>query len=299
MKKLLIFCVSLNIALAAGLALVFYLGRNEMKKRNNESLAYENSIIQESMDMLEKAGIYYAEGEYLDARVRLKMASYRIYDAKNEENAKTIGMGDWYFFESNEENPNSEDTKLRFYTFIGAVRSLVSGEELSEEESEIIDTIKISHANSAFSHNVFPSLNSSAEVEYNTAYKKALSALGEKVVVSECKSTQFPLCYTFAGKNTFASVSTLGGKLIKLYFYPGNSEYTIDEEKATEIMRTFMSREQLPEMSLLQMTKDCGIYYATFSPSKNENAKILIAVKGSGGRVCLYDSEEFYKNYKS
>ena len=32
---------------------------------------------------------------------------------------------------------------------------------------------------------------------------------------------------------------------------------------------------------------------------ENKDAKILIAVKGSGGRVCLFDAEEFYKHYKS
>ena len=78
MKKLLVFCIALNLSLIAGLSLVFYLGRSEKKKLEEENIGIENSYKEESLDMLRKAGEFYADKKYLDTRVRLKMAAYRI-----------------------------------------------------------------------------------------------------------------------------------------------------------------------------------------------------------------------------
>lgn len=299
MKKLLVFCIALNLSLIAGLSLVFYLGRSEKKKLEEENIGIENSYKEESLDMLRKAGEFYADKKYLDTRVRLKMAAYRIFDADSEENSKLISMGDWYFFESGEISNENEEDRVEFFTFIGAVRALISETEMSESEAETVEKIRIFHANSVFSHSVYPSLTAKAEVSEEYARKKSMSLLGEKVVLSAEENTLFPICYTFSGKNTFASVSVLGGRLIKLYFYPGTSEYDISEDEALSIMYTFMAREQIREMEAETLTKENGLYYACFRSNENKDAKILIAVKGSGGRVCLFDAGEFYKHYKS
>ena len=219
MKKILIFCISLNVVLAAGLGLVFFLGRRERLNKENERKLSIDSRINESVDMLEKAGELYAEKRYLDARVRLRMALFRLYESDNQDNAEIIGMGEWYFFESGEENKENEETNIEFFKFIGAVRSLVQNAELTEEESEIIERIKASHAGYSFSHTVYPSLTEKTEVPQKDAQKRAEELLGDKVVISARENTLFPLCYTFVGKNTFAAVSVLGGRLIKMYFY--------------------------------------------------------------------------------
>jgi len=299
MKKLLIFCVSLNVALAAGLALVFYLGQNEKRRMESEALMSESEAKKESLDMLEKASVLYAQKNYLDARVRLRMSVYGIYSVKNEANAKIIAMGDWFFFESGESDNENEAAQADFYTFIGAARSLISEVELTREENEIIDKIRISYENSSFSHNVFPSLNSKADVSLDSARKKAMSFLGDKVVISQCENSLFPVCYAFNGKNTFAIISVLGGKLIKMYFYPGESSYDISEEDALKIIDNFFISEQIPDMKLSSVSKEGGVYYASFYNKDYKKAQILIGVKGSGGRVCLFDAENFYKYYKN
>lgn len=298
-KNLLIFCVSLNIALSAGIGLIFFLGRKEVARAENEKNEAERATLAESVDMLEKSGIAFAQGDYLSARLSLNMTVYALSGRNHTDEAGIIGMGDWYFFDNNDINENGAENNDEFFLFISASRSLLTEKELTPEENEIIDKIKIRYADHAFTQSIYPSLVSKAETTEKKAYDKALSVLGEKVVIEKCENSLFPLTFNYSGKNTFVSISVHGERIIKLYFYPGASEIDIDKENAVGIMENFIRREQIYDVSLTSFSEEGGIYYASFGHEKYPSATILVGVKGSGGRVCLFDAEEYYKNFKS
>lgn len=297
MKKLLVFCVALNIFLIMALVFVFVKGIIDIKKREKEEENYLQSVRREAIEMLAYSDEMFRDGNDFEARTRLDRVRARCEKLAQAETSKIIAMGDICFFDK--KIYEGDSAKEKYSLFCESVKSLIKGEELRADEEDIIENIKIVYENSDSEIGLYPSLSSRAEIDSRTALGKAESLLGEKVVLMECENTLFPMCYVFSGKNTFAVISKNGGKLIKLYFYLENGVNLVGEDDARDKIDVFLAKEGLLGMNIISFEeREEGGYSAKLSDHEKSEAIVMIEISGSG-RVCMFDAESFYRHYAS
>lgn len=295
MKKLLVFCLALNIFLIMALVFVFVRGRIDIKKREKDEENYLQSVRREAIEMLAYSDEMFRDGNDFEARTRLDRVRARCEKLAQAETSKIIAMGDICFFDK--KIYEGDIAKEKYSLFCEAVKSLINGEELRADEEDIIENIKIVYENSDSEIGLYPSLSSRAEIDRRTALGKAESLLGEKVVLMECENTLFPMCYVFSGKNTFAVISKNGGKLIKLYFYLENWVNLVGEDDARDKIDVFLAKEGLIGLNIISFKeREGGGYSAKLSNHEKSEAIVMIEISGSG-RVYMFDAESFYRHY--
>lgn len=295
MKKLLVFCVALNISLIAALSFVFAKGRYEMTLQKRENESYLQSVRSQVTEQLELSERLFCDESIFESRTRLDRARSLCDILSLDTVSRIIAMGDACFFEGRIYEGNT--AKERYSLFISAIKAMINDEKPRDDENEIIENVKIAYENMTFSQNLYPILSSRAEIDEKNAHNKAEALLGEKVILKGCENTLFPMCYAFYGKNTFAVISKSGGRLIKLYFYLESRDNMVNEEGVRGIIETFLAKEGLLNMQLLSIkAADFGGYTARLCAAGCPEAYIMISVSGSG-RVCMFDAEAFYRNY--
>ncbi len=293
MKKALIFCISLNFTLALALGYLFYTVSAQEKERAAEAIWRNELKAEECINMLEKAGVFYAEERYSESRLQLAMAGYLLYDS-NESLSELARMGEWYFFDLSEAERKGDVEYDPFCVFVSALISMVEENDVNEEEAEMAELVRSLYENHTFVQREYPKITSGAEVGKDKIYRRARISLGGNAVIEECECSLFPPCHTFYGVNTYSSIASNGGLTMRMYFYSGSCETVISEEDAVKSARKFMRDEGIKDMELDDIILLEGIYYARFYPNGERQRSITVGVRGVSGRVCLFDAERYY-----
>ncbi len=284
-KAFFIFSVSLNLILVFALICFLSMERAEDKSENEARRESAEALKSEALILLDRAEKLYRNGDVSGACRNLGIAQYALFGSEKEEVTSLLGEAT-LFFADNE----GESVQELFFAFIDEMKMIITG-ELDISQSQVAFEISSVLTDESIGDNSQGSLWEGAVVKEEAARQTAEKLLGNNLLLSSCENSIFPERYIFAGGNTYAAVTRIGGEMREALFYAGKETFRISEYKALSLMKDFLEASGYKELSVGFHFALDGIYYARFFSSGDPELCVTLGIRGSSGSICLFEAE--------
>ena len=284
-KAFFIFSISLNLILVLSLICFLSTERAEDKADEEKRWALAEELKAEAITLVDRAKRCYENGDVSGACRNLGMAQYALFGSESEEVTSLLGEASEFFAQK-----DSEAVEELFLTFAKEIRMIING-ELDVSQSQTALEISSALSDESIGDNSQGGLWEGGTVKEEGALRTAEKLLGSNLLLSSCENSIFPDRYIFAGGNTYASVTRVGGGLREALFYAGSETLRISERKALSLMGDFLEANGYGTLSLGFCFSLDGVYYARFFSSRDPELYVTLGVRGTSGSICLFEGE--------